>query len=241
MELNADFSKRAAVHAARTPWVPSPIAGVERRMLDRIGDEVARATSIVRYAPGSRFSRHTHGGGEEFLVLDGVFQDEHGDYPAGFYIRNPPTSQHTPGSESGCTILVKLWQFDPNDRTQLRVDTGKTPFVRVPNRADVELMPLFHDQREDVRLERWAPGAEVVLGDLGGIELLVLEGSFVESGERFDAQSWLRLPAGEGTIAKAGPNGCRLWVKSGHLAASQAHPSYSSDAELSRSLASSSK
>ena len=104
---------RAAVHAGRLDWTPSPIPGVDRRMLDRVGEEVARATSIVRYAPGSRFSPHTHGGGEEFLVLDGVFQDEHGDFPAGSYIRNPPTTSHTPGSEPGCTIFVKLWQFDP--------------------------------------------------------------------------------------------------------------------------------
>src|SRR6516165_7170873 len=62
------------------------------RPVHRIGDEVARATSVVRYAPKSRFSAHIHGGGEEFLVLDGVFQDEHGDFPVGSYIRNPPTS-----------------------------------------------------------------------------------------------------------------------------------------------------
>jgi anti-sigma factor ChrR (cupin superfamily) len=76
MELHSDFTRRVAVHAAQLPWVASPMAGVERRMLDRIGDEVARATSIVRYAPGSHFSSHTHGGGEEFLVLEGVFEDE---------------------------------------------------------------------------------------------------------------------------------------------------------------------
>ena len=99
MQLNADFTQRAVVHAATLEWSPSPIAGVERRMLDRIGGEVARATSIVRYAPHSHFSRHTHEGGEEFFVLEGVFQDEHGDYPAGSYVRNPPTSAHTPGSE----------------------------------------------------------------------------------------------------------------------------------------------
>jgi anti-sigma factor ChrR (cupin superfamily) len=120
MELNADFSQRAAVHAARLPWVVSPIAGVDRRMLDRIGDEVARATSIVRYAPASRFSAQTHGGGEEFLVLEGVFQDEHGDYPE--YVRNPPTSRHTPGSALGCVLSVKLWQFDLQDRTPVRRD-----------------------------------------------------------------------------------------------------------------------
>jgi len=87
MNLNADFSARAAVHTARIPWVPSPMRGVERRMLDRIGEEVARATSIVRYAPQSHFSAHRHGGGEEFLVLEGVFEDEHGRYPVGSYIR----------------------------------------------------------------------------------------------------------------------------------------------------------
>ena len=128
MELNADFSKRVVVHAAQEPWVASPMPGVDRRMLDRIGDEVARATSIVRYAPGSAFSAHTHTGGEEFLVLEGVFQDEHGDYPAGTYVRNPPTSSHTPGAADGCTIFVKLWQFDLADRTEVRgamADTGQ--------------------------------------------------------------------------------------------------------------------
>ena len=105
--------------------------GVERRMLDRIGDEVARATSIVRYAANSRFSPHVHDEGEEFLVLEGVFQDEHGDFPAGTYVRNPPQSRHTPGSEPGCVLFVKLRQFDPADRTQVRLDTSKLPMQDV--------------------------------------------------------------------------------------------------------------
>src|SRR5579863_2765724 len=145
MELNADFSRPVVVHAARLAWTPSPIAGVERRMLDRIGDEMARATSIVRYAPASHFSPHTHGGGEEFLVLDGVFQDEHGDYPAGSYVRNPPTSRHTPGSAPGCLLFVKLWQFDPADRADLRIDTGSRAYASAADRAAVEIMPLFRD------------------------------------------------------------------------------------------------
>ena len=217
MELNADFSARAAVHAAGLAWVASPMAGVDRRMLDRIGDEVARATSIVRYAPKSHFSPHVHGGGEEFLVLDGVFQDEHGDFPAGGYIRNPPTSRHTPGSEAGCTIFVKLWQFDPADRTQVRLDTNGMAARPDPARPGVSLTPLFHDPREDVRLETWAPGTALSLPVEGGLELLVLDGSFVEGGETFAPQSWLRLPVGGRLEAVAGPEGCRLWVKSGHL------------------------
>ena len=217
MELNADFAQRAVVHAARLDWIPSPIAGVDRRMLDRIGDEVARATSIVRYAPGSRFAPHTHGGGEEFLVLDGVFQDEHGDYPAGSYVRNPPTSRHTPGSAPGCTLFVKLWQFDLEDRTQVRIDTDPMVWSSAPGRPGVELIPLFRDSREDVRLERWAADAEIGLPLPGGAEILVLEGSFTEGGDRFEPQSWLRLPC-DGTLgATAGPSGCKAWVKTGHL------------------------
>jgi hypothetical protein len=224
MELNADFSRRAAVHAARLSWLSSPIAGVERRMLDRIGDEVARATSIVRYAPDSSFSPHTHGGGEEFLVLDGVFQDEHGDYPAGCYVRNPPTSAHTPRSAPGCTLFVKLWQFDPDDRTDVRIDAATLPFIPATGRLGVELMPLFQDRRESVRIERWSPGAMVDLAVPGGIELLVLDGGFDEGGESFEPQSWLRLPPGARLAARAGANGCRLWVKTDHLLHAQVTP-----------------
>jgi anti-sigma factor ChrR (cupin superfamily) len=217
MDINADFDKRAAVHAAGLEWVPSPMNGVERRMLDRVGDEVARATSLVRYAPGSHFSSHVHTGGEEFLVLDGVFQDEHGDFPAGSYIRNPPQSSHTPGSEPGCTILVKLWQFDLADRTHVRIDTNKMPLLQSAERAGVSIMPLFHDDRESVRLEQWDAGAEISLKPRGGIEIYVLSGAFTESGESFEPQSWLRLPVGAPLEARAGPEGCRCWIKEGHL------------------------
>src|SRR5215831_3202484 len=161
MNLNADFTKRAVVHAASLDWKASPMAGVQRRMLDRIGDEVARATSIVRYAPESHFSPHVHGGGEEFLVLEGVFQDEHGDFPAGYYVRNPPQSHHTPGSRLGCTMFVKLWQFDLADRTHVVVDTNERALLDVKGRTGVKAMPLFRDAREEIRLEEWAAEAAI--------------------------------------------------------------------------------
>jgi anti-sigma factor ChrR (cupin superfamily) len=217
MELNADFSCRAVVHGARLPWVASPMAGVERRMLDRIGDEVARATSIVRYAPGSHFSPHIHDGGEEFLVLEGVFEDENGEFPAGSYVRNPPTSHHTPGSAPGCILFVKLWQFDLRDRTPVAIDTRAMPYRPATGRTGVEAIPLFRDSREEVSLERWAPGAAIEMAVPGGAEILVLDGEFSEAGERFETQSWLRLPPGSMLRAEAGPEGCKVWVKTGHL------------------------
>ena len=218
MKLNAEFDKRASMHAAAQDWVPSPMPGVERKMLDRIGEEVARATSIVRYAPESAFSEHTHGGGEEFLVLDGTFQDEHGDYPTGTYVRNPPTSHHRPGAKDGCTILVKLWQFAPEDRTFVTLDTnGLALEPMMDGQSGVKAATLFRDDRETVRIVELAPGAQLDLTPEGGVEILCLEGSFTESGEEFSHWSWLRLPLGTALSLTAGDKGCRLWTKEGHL------------------------
>ncbi|MEP0519266.1 MAG: cupin domain-containing protein [Hyphomicrobiales bacterium] len=217
MDVNPDFSKRASAHTATTPWVASPMAGVDRRMLDRLGDEVARATSIVRYAPGSAFSAHVHTGGEEYLVLDGVFQDEHGDFPAGTYVRNPPQSSHTPGAAQGAIILVKLWQFDPADRTEVTISTSDVQPKPAPDRAGVSTIPLHKDSREEVRIEVWDAGAKIELSDHKGIEVFVVAGAFQEGGESFLEHSWLRLPMGEKLSAIAGAEGARVWVKSDHL------------------------
>jgi ChrR Cupin-like domain len=217
MNLNADFSKRAVVHAATLDWKASPVPGVERRMLDRIGDEVARATSIVRYAPGSHFPPHVHGGGEEFLVLEGVFQDERGDFPVGSYVRNPPQSRHTPSSTPGCMLFVKLWQFDLADRRHVVVDTNKVAVPTVEGQDRVRVLPLFRDSRENVRIEQWAPGTAIEVDPEGGLEILVLAGGFSEGGETYGRHSWLRLPVGAHFSASAAAEGCRVWIKEGHL------------------------
>jgi anti-sigma factor ChrR (cupin superfamily) len=217
MKLNADFSRRVLVRNAENAWVASPMQGVERKLLDRIGEEVARATSIVRFAPGSEFSPHVHDGGEEFLVLDGVFQDEHGDFPTGAYIRNPPTSRHTPRSEPGTTILVKLHQFDPADRTHVRIAADKLAPVAAAGRPGVAVAPLYADARENVRIETWAPGARIAEPAPGGMEVFVLSGGFAEGGDDLAAWDWLRLPPGAALEAVAGPEGARIWIKSGHL------------------------
>ena len=213
MEINARFDQRVLVHSAQMPWVDSPVGGVQRRMLDRIGGEVARATSIVRYAPGSRFTPHTHSGGEEFIVLEGVFQDEHGDFPAGSYIRNPPTSYHTPASAPGCIIFVKLWQFDPFDRTPVVIDMNTMGCVRAADRPGVAVMPLFEDARETVQLETWDADATVKTAVPEGAELLVLDGSLSESGDALQRHSWLRIPIGGKLDAVAGSQGAKVWVK----------------------------
>jgi anti-sigma factor ChrR (cupin superfamily) len=203
VRLNDDLSRPVIVHAARQDWVPSPAAGVDRRMLFRIGGEVARATSIVRYAPGSAFPRHTHHGGEEVLVLDGVFQDEHGDYPAGSYFRNPRGTSHVPAARDGCTIFVRLWQFRADDKVQI---------VRQAGSATV----LFEDDNETVRLEDWAAGT-VTVNNKRGLEFFVVSGGLTLEGESLEPLSWGRLPAGTPLKANVGPQGARIWMKDAPL------------------------
>lgn len=217
MELNSDFSRRAQVRDADNPWRASPSPGVERKMLDRIGDEVARATTIVRFAEGSAFAPHTHGGGEEFIVLDGVFQDEHADYPPGSYVRNPPTSAHTPRSEPGCTIFVKLWQMQPGDRTHVVVNMNTIAPTADDTRPGVSMAVLYQDNQEEVRKEVWAPGAQVDLEAAGGAEILLLSGSLIEGEQRFVARDWVRLPEGASAHFTAGEDGAEIWIKTGHL------------------------
>jgi anti-sigma factor ChrR (cupin superfamily) len=218
MNINADLGRRAVVYSEDLPWVDSPLPGVQRRMLERDGGEVARATSIVRYAPNSSFSPHTHGGGEEFLVLDGVFSDESGDFGPGMYVRNPPGSRHTPRSDAGCTIFVKLRQMDPDDQDFVRVDTTQAPWHPGAS-PGMSVMPLHERGAERVRLVKLAPGTRLERQDHpGGEEVLVLDGDFEDELGRYPKGTWLRNPPGSahGAFSR---QGCRLFVKTGHLAA----------------------
>ncbi len=216
MRINDDLTQPVIVQAAKLDWIPSPAAGVDRRMLFRIGGEVARATSIVRYAPGSAFPRHTHSGGEEIVVLEGTFQDEHGNYPAGSYFRNPPGTSHIPASEDGCIIFVRLWQFRAGDQTQIVRQPGEGDGAK-PRKGATRAVVLFDDGHERVCLEDWAAGVAVTIENVRGLEFLVLSGELSVGGEKLEAQGWGRLPAGMDLIGRAGPQGARIWIKDAPL------------------------
>ena len=218
MDLHADLRQRALLDTSTLAWLPSPMNGVERRPLDRQGGEVARATSLVRYAPGSRFAPHSHGGGEEILVLEGTFSDEQGHYPAGTYLRNPVGSSHAPFSDAGCMILVKLQQMHPADQQRVVIDTRSAAWVPglVPGLA---VLPLHAHGSEHVALVRWAPGTVFQAhGHAGGEEIFVLEGVFEDEHGAYPAGSWLRNPPGS-VHRPWSEAGCTIWVKTGHLPA----------------------
>ena len=216
LPLNADLSQRCVVEGNTLEWVASPAAGVSRRMLERDGGEIARATSIVRYAPGSAFASHTHGGGEEILVLDGTLHDEHGVYGPGSYIKNPVGSSHAPSSPEGCTLFVKLRHLDRRDSERIVIDTQGSDWHQglVPG---LKVLPLNTFESQNTALVRWAP--ETFFSPhrhWGGEEIFVVEGVFSDEHGNYPAGSWLRSPH----MSQHQPfsrEGCLILVKTGHL------------------------
>lgn len=218
--FNDDFDQRVVVAAPdAASWLDSPLPGVQRHLLDRVGGEVARATSIVRYAAGSRFDRHTHGGGEEYLVLDGTFSDEAGDHPVGSYVRNPPGSAHAPFSRDGCTLFVKLWQFAVGDSQAVRIPTRSAAWYPglVPG---LSVMPLHEHDGVSTALVRWAPNTRFKAhSHPGGEEILVLEGLFRDQHGHYPAGTWLRSPRWSAHAPFTGDEGALIYVKVGLLGA----------------------
>lgn len=216
MLLHADLSLRAVVNTADLPWVDSPTPGIQRKMIERDGDEVARCTSIVRYAPHSAFPTHLHGGGEEIFVLDGVFEDELGRYPAGTYIKNPPGSSHAPGSTMGCTLLVKLRHMRSSDSERVVKSTAEGVWHPglVPG---LSVMQLDSVETRHTALVRWAAGTQFQAHrHWGGEEIFVLDGVFEDELGTYPAGSWIRSPH----LSQHNPRsttGCLIFVKTGHL------------------------
>jgi anti-sigma factor ChrR (cupin superfamily) len=216
--INADFTKRVVLATNDLPWIPSPQAGVERRLLDRIGGEVARATSLVRYAANSVFPAHSHALGEEFLVLDGVFSDERGDYPAGTYVRNPPGSRHSPRTAPGCTIMVKLRQMLDSENRRVVIDTTSAAWEQ-PDIEGYQRQLLYASPvtGERVTLEKLAAGTTLPSTQCdGGEEIFLLTGTLADDYGQYAAGTWIRSPAGSRSQFGS-EQGAVFWAKRGHL------------------------
>lgn len=219
-DINGDLSRRARVETDDMPWSPSPSGTVWRKRVHRVGPaESGQVTSIVRYEPGATFPIHDHPDGEEILVLEGVFSDEHGDWPQGTYLLNPEGFRHAPFSHEGCVLLVKLRQFRGKDRQHVALDTNaldwdstSTPGVR---RRSLYAQSGFGDA---MRLEAWAAGSEPELRDYPtGAEIYVIDGSFADETGPHPAGTWLRFPIGA-SHAPRSDTGCTLYIKTGGLA-----------------------
>lgn len=220
MLINADFSQMAVVKPNDYQWVKSPRGEVERVMLDRVGNETARATSLVRYAPQTMFPEHEHPLGEEILVLSGTFTENgHQHYPAGWYLRNPDGSKHTPSSEDGTLIFVKLMQMSKDHTETIRINTHASEnWQTIGQRL---ICPLYVSHNEHTYLEKLKPHQNFDEHILKGIELLVIQGELIMNGETFLAGSWVRLPIQSSHHFYASAAGATLYVKTGHLSSAQ--------------------
>lgn len=215
MLLNDDYAQRVVLNSHELVWAASPQAGVERRMLERKGGEVAKATSVVRYAPGASFEAHTHDLGEEILVLSGVLSDEQGDYPAGTYIMNPPGSGHAPRSELGCELFVKLRHLGPDQQLREVVNTNAAQWLQGMVEG-LHVMPLM-TQGMGSTLVRWAPQTYFnPHRHFGGEEIFVVSGVFEDEHGRYPQGSWIRSPH-MSLHQPFSKEGCTIFVKTGHL------------------------
>jgi anti-sigma factor ChrR (cupin superfamily) len=216
IRLRMDFTKFEVVDTAALVEVPAPVAGITRRMIERDGGEVARATSIVRYEAGGRFPRHTHDLGEEILVLTGTFADEHGSYPAGTYLRNPAGSSHQPYTDDGCELFVKLRHLDLQDQQRLVVDTSSGTW-HPGSGPGLQNMLLGGFGSERTVLVRWAPGTQVPPHTHATVEeTLVLSGELQDEFHRYPAGTWFRAPRGS-THAPFSTSGALILIKIGHV------------------------
>ena len=217
--LHGDMSVRVVVHTEPMPWSASPSSTVWRKRLHLVGaTESGQVTSVVRYQEHSQFPPHDHPEGEEILVLSGVFSDEHGNWPAGSYLLNPEGFRHAPYSQNGCQLFVKLRQYPGMDRRHVAVSTHTMPWEPVSAGRERKVLYAQPGYEDTARLERWS--AEAAPGELAyprGAELFVLEGSFEDEHGRYDAHTWLRLPA-HFTHRPSTQERCELYVKEGGFA-----------------------
>ncbi|ORX87344.1 hypothetical protein K493DRAFT_319673 [Basidiobolus meristosporus CBS 931.73] len=243
MELRSDLSIPQFLRFNDESWVPSPTKGVDRFMLDRKGDEVAKATTIVRFQDGLSFPEHVHGGGEEFLVLSGSFSDSlTGTAHAGTYVRHPIGSSHSPwankdpGTGEPCHILVKLQFMTDSDETQsLVIDSQTMEATKVSTEnPGIERCLLYENNgtQERVWVEWWGARsveqASLGIGNYfqkhtsGGVEIFVLEGELRIEADVYGKWSWIRVPSAWlsqnlTTSISVTHKGCKFWVKTGHL------------------------
>ncbi len=218
MKLNADLTRRASCNIHDIEWENSPANGVQRLRLER--DEshppVERVTTVVRFAANSSFNRHVHHGGEELLVLEGVFSDQHADYPAGYYVRNPKGTGHAPHSDAGCIILVKLWQMRADDQLQLAINTHDESLWE-PAKSGEQILRLFDADYESVCMLQWPGGLQLPETEFAaGVEYFILQGGFSDDLGSYAGGSWLRLPAGSKQSIRVTED-CLLFRKSAHL------------------------
>ena len=201
-------------------WTKSPSGTVCRKRVHLVGPpESGQVTSVVRYDANSNFPTHEHPDGEEILVLEGVFSDEQGDWPAGTFLLNPEGFRHAPFSKNGCELFVKLRQFPGTDRRHVAVDTNRLDWQSSAT-PGVMHKPLYAQDgyTDTMALEKWNAGVKPrPVSYSSGAEIFVIDGRLSDENGRYEPGHWLRFPAGAGHRPHT-DSGCVFYIKRGGLA-----------------------
>ena len=206
--INADLSVPVIVRSAAMDWTPSPSPHVLRKRFFLRGPaEAGQVTSLVKYLPGAEFPSHGHPDGEEILVLDGVFSDQTGDWPAGSWLLNPEGFAHGPWSAEGCLLFVRLRQYP--GRCQQTVTFGEPEWQRLTDRV------LLASEQTMKRICVLAPDQSLQLAGTGGVEGFVLDGHLKLDVAPLEAFDWFRVPAGERITLES--EGCALYLDEGSV------------------------
>jgi len=212
-EINSDFSIPVAIETQAMEWLDSPMPNVHRKRLELIGASMPRLTTVVRFAPDSYFKAHTHDGGEEFLVLDGVFSDAFGNFAKGSYVRNPPGTSHQPFTKEGCTILVKLRQFQSGDKIQFSINTANDRNWNKSSAVGVEHMPLHQFQSEQVGMYKFNNNSASLNLDIEALaEIYIFSGNLEINQKNYSQGYWLRYPASTSLEIKSLGEAI-IWIK----------------------------
>jgi len=219
-QMNGDLSKACSVDTGQLAWTQSPSGTVWRKRVHLVGPaESGQVTSVVRYDADSNFPTHEHPDGEEILVLEGVFSDEQGDWPAGTFLLNPQGFRHAPFSKNGCVLFVKLRQFPGTDRRHVAVDTSSLDW-QMSATPGVMHKPLYaqNGYTDTMALEKWDAGVKPgQVSYAAGAEIFVIDGVLSDENGRYESRHWLRFPVG----ARHQPytdSGCVFYIKRGGLA-----------------------
>jgi anti-sigma factor ChrR (cupin superfamily) len=206
---------RAAVLPTSLTWYQTNYTGIWFRCFESDNEiQEHPVTMLTRFDPGGFFQLHGHPGGEEILVLQGIFEDEIGIHTPGTYMLNPEGFIHRPYSNEGCLTFVKLRQHGGKTRNQVRTNIYESPWQSgiIPK---IEVKTLYQQigYPEKVWVERWQPHTKLSnIVETEVKEIFLIEGSWSDALGNYPTGSWLRYPPNY-PYSPASETGCLLYVK----------------------------
>lgn len=197
-EFNADFSVPVVVETKELIWPVTLTAGIRQKCFEMVERNISRLTTLAQFPVGFTFNKFGHKGGVEFFVLAGVFSDTDGNYSSGYYVRNPMGTYNKPFTNNGCTVLIKLGQFQHLDQKRVVINTRNSEINwRAVGEPGVSRLNLHQFSEEEVNLYQIRSECWVTFNyKTHGLEVFVCQGAIIIKNNHYATCTWLRYPSG---------------------------------------------